>query len=129
GSPSDETPPGNIASIGPVGEKPSHRALNGAGSTGTPGVLTGMPSAGRSSRTWVAVDGSCAVYVCDGHGKRQPWPPSGLHASGIADGGGGLLSPLHAATTRIVRWVIRRLDGNIRLASRTRKHGQARRWL
>src|ERR1043165_9449568 len=80
-----------------------------------------MPSAARSSRSCVAVDGSAAVYVCDGHGRRQPWPPSGLQASGIAEEGGGLLSPPHAATTRttrIVRWVIRRLDGNIGILHR-----------
>ena len=45
--------------------------------------LVGIPSIGRSSRKPVAELSSAFVYVIDGHGNRQPWPPSGLQSSGM----------------------------------------------
>jgi len=48
-----ETPVGNIASIGPVGEKPSQR-LNSFGSTEMLSTLTGIASIGMFRRIPVA---------------------------------------------------------------------------
>src|SRR6185295_3263891 len=83
GSPSGDTPSGNIAIIGPVGENPSQRASSGAGSIGFPSVLTGIAAIGRSTRNPLGVDASRLRYACDGHGNRQPAPPSGLHSGAI----------------------------------------------
>src|SRR5687768_15649494 len=100
GSPALDTPVGNAASIGPVGEKPSQR-LNGSGSNATASRFLGIASIGISSRRPVTVVESLTSYAADGHGSKQPCPPSGLHRSGMS------LPPLHAViesvTTRTTR--------------------------
>src|ERR1051325_6680408 len=101
GRPAGDTPSGNIARIGPVGENPSHRAASGAGSIATPSLLTGIPPGGRSSRSPVGVAASARRYASDGHGKRQPSPPSGLQSGAI--GGAALPPSLHAAVATRTR--------------------------
>src|SRR5690242_4600672 len=80
GRPSADAPVANDATIGPDGEKPSHR-LNGVGSIGVPLVFTGIASIGRFKRKPVAVVGSVFRYRSEGHGCRHAGPPSGLHAA------------------------------------------------
>jgi hypothetical protein len=73
-----ETPFGNIASIGPVGENPSHR-LTIFGSIAILSPLIGIASIVSATRNPVFEVESVFANAIDGHGSRQPCPPSGLH--------------------------------------------------
>src|SRR5664279_2890390 len=86
------TPFGKIASIGPVGEKPSQRLIR-LGSIEILSPFFGIASIGTSTRMPVAEVASVFVNAIEGHGNMHDWPPSGLHSSAIPVP----LSPPHAA--------------------------------
>src|SRR6187551_515959 len=78
---------GNVASSGPIVEKPSQR-LNGPGWIDLPSRFRGIASLGNASRNPVAENSASRfAYAIDGHGNRQLSPPSGLQSSGISDAG------------------------------------------